>query len=102
MRPRTRSSHVTQHAARRPSSEAFHLPEAHRAIRAGTGEPGAIGTPVQVVETGIVALQDAHALPSLHLPQPQGAIVTAAEQAAAVGREGQAVVPVAMARPDLP
>src|SRR5260370_41229609 len=81
----------TQPAARRPSSSAFHLPEAHRALGAGTGEPGAIRTPVQVVETGIVALQDAHALPSLYLPQPQRAILTATEQAAAVGREGQAV-----------
>src|SRR5437660_11255677 len=61
----------TQHAARHPSSEAFHLPEAHYALGAGTGELGAIGTPVQVVEAGIVALADAHALPPLSLPQPQ-------------------------------
>jgi hypothetical protein len=31
----------TQHAWRRPSCAAFHLPEAHHAIGAGTGEPGA-------------------------------------------------------------
>src|SRR5207247_10783415 len=87
----------TQHASRHPSSEAFHLPEAHYALGAGTGELGAIGTPVQVVEAGIVALEDAHALPPLYLPQPQRAILTATEQAAAVGREGQAVHRGAMA-----
>ena len=59
----------TQQAWRRPHCEAFHLPEAHHAIGAGTGELCAIGTPVQVVEAGIVALQDTHALPPPHLPQ---------------------------------
>src|SRR6266566_8470017 len=87
----------TQHASWRPSSEAFHLPDAHETIGAGTGEVGAIGTPVQVVEAGIVALEDAHALPPLDLPQPQRAIPAATEQAAAVGREGQAVHRGAMA-----
>src|SRR5205823_14168292 len=87
----------TQHASWRPSSEAFHLPDAHETIGAGTGEVGAIGTPVQVVEAGIVALEDAHALPPLHFPQPQRAILTPTEQAAAVGREGQAVHRGAMA-----
>src|SRR5258708_33417883 len=87
----------TQQASRHPSSEAFHLPEAHYALGAGTGELGAIGAPVQVVEAGIVALQDAHALPPLYLPQPQRAIRTATEQASAVGRENQALHPGAMA-----
>ena len=38
-----------------------------------------------------VALQDAHALSTGHVPQPQSAILTATEQAAAVRREGEAV-----------
>ena len=47
-------------------------------------------TPVEVEEGGRVALHDAHALPTRHIPQPQGAIFTATEQAATVGCEGQA------------
>src|SRR5438270_2417235 len=50
-----------------------------------------IRTPVDVVEGGRVALQDAYTLPTLHVPQPQRAIVTATEQAAAVGGESQTV-----------
>ena len=41
-----------------------------------------------VVERGRVALEDQNALPTLHIPQPQRAIVTPTEQAAAVGGEG--------------
>src|SRR2546429_22478 len=81
-----------QHAWRRPSSEAFHLPQAHYALGAGTGELGTIGPPVQVVEAGIPAR---------------------ASQEAFVGRKSQSPHPAAMpyealdagrwaVRPDLP
>src|SRR5258707_15421058 len=46
-------------------------------------------TPGHVVERDRVALHDTYPLPALHAPHPQGAIVTATEQAAAVRREGQ-------------
>ena len=68
----------------------LHLPDAHHGLRTSTGQPGAVGTPVHVEEGGDVALKDAQRLATLHVPQPQGAIVTATEQAAAVRREGQA------------
>ena len=38
------------------------------------------GTPGDIIEGGRVALQDPHALPPLHIPQPQRAILTATEQ----------------------
>src|SRR5260221_5376782 len=65
-----------QPGLRRPSSPC-HLPEAYHGIPACTGELGAVRTPVDVVEGGRVALQDAQRLATLHLPQPQSAIVTA-------------------------
>src|SRR2546423_4369134 len=75
-------------AVRHPT---IRIPDSDQCIRASTGHLRAIGTPVDVVERGRVALYDAQALSTCHVPQTDGAIVTAAEQAAAVGHEGQAV-----------
>src|SRR5258708_13233276 len=90
---------AAQHAGRPRTG---HLPDGHHAIRAATGQPGAVRTPGDVEEGGRVALQDPHALPTLHVPQPQRAIVTATEQAAAVRREGPTIHPTGMPVPPLP
>ncbi len=83
----------TQHPGWRLTS---YIPDGDQCIGAATDQLRAIRTPVDVEEGGRVALHNAHALPTGHIPHTQGAIFTATEQAATVGREGQAVYPGGM------
>src|SRR6266699_5909855 len=62
--------------------------DGHQLIRAAADQVRSIGAPVNVKEGSYVALQDSYAPPASDVPQAQGAISTA-EQAAAVGREGE-------------
>ena len=84
---------AAQHSGRR---QALHIPAGHQRIRACTGELCAIGTPGHVVERDRVALHDTRTLPMLHVPHPQGVIITSAEQASAVRREDTIVHHVSM------
>src|SRR6266700_240802 len=68
-----------------------HIPERHQHIGSYTGQSFPIRTPRHIVESDSVALDDAHALSALDVPHSQGPIFTATEQAAAVGRESDAI-----------
>src|SRR2546421_294306 len=68
-----------------------HIPDLHSTLIAPTGQSLPIWTPRHIVESDRVALDDAHALSALDVPHSQGPIFTATEQAAAVGRESDAI-----------
>src|SRR5205823_14149666 len=72
-------------------SRAGHIPDGNQRIRASTSELGAIGTPVDTKEGRHIAAHNAQALRTFDIPQPQSPVVTATEQAAAVGGKGQAI-----------
>src|SRR2546423_3511531 len=72
-------------------SRAGHIPDGNQRIRASTSELGAIGTPVDTKEGRHIAAHNAQALRTFDIPQTQSPVVTATEQAAAVGGKGQAI-----------
>src|SRR5438045_7117114 len=72
-------------------SRAGHIPDSNQRIRASTSELGAIGTPVDTKEGRHIAAHNAQALRTFDIPQTQSPVVTATEEAAAVGGKGQAI-----------
>ena len=79
-----------------PPSSPGHIPDGDQRIRAAGNQLPAVWAPVEVVEGGRGTLHHTHALRTFDLPQPQSAIVTATEEVAAIGGEGQTVHITAM------
>ena len=77
-----------QHLGRYPSG---HIPDGHQRICASTDQVHAIWTPVDLVDADGIALHNAQALPTRHIPHAQGAVFPTTEQTRTVGGEGQAV-----------
>src|SRR5262249_35406143 len=61
----------------------------HRGIRTTTGDPGAAGTPCDVIERDGVALQDLLTLSPFRVPQPESGICTATEQSPAIRQKSE-------------
>src|SRR5262249_40129906 len=70
---------------------AVHLPDLDQAIRAGRGQPLAIGAEGHGMDRCLVTLEDIEALPAGHLPQPDLPVRAARGQELAVRAEGDAV-----------
>jgi len=65
------SMHDPAMSTQRPGQRlSGHIPERHQHIGSCTGQSLPIRTPRHVVERDRVALDDAHALPALHVPHP--------------------------------
>src|SRR5258708_32264240 len=69
----------------------LHIPHSHECIGSCTGDSFAIGTPGDIVERDRIALQPGYTQPTLDVPEPQGAIVTATGQVATVRGESDRV-----------
>src|SRR6266478_2140541 len=67
------------------------IPERHLCSRAATGQEPPIRAPVEVVEGGGVAPNDAKTLATVHIPHPDGTICATTEQGAAVRRKDKCV-----------
>src|SRR5690242_16599594 len=78
---------ATQHDSLSPTD---YIPDGDHRIRAPTCQVRVVWTPVEVVEGGQRTLHDPLTPCMFDLPQSQGTILTATEQMAAIGCEGQA------------